>query len=182
MASGSPAVSRIALWMPRYDARSRHSIDVEAPAAEVDARLPSVDFGRSPTVRALLRLRCMPADAVCLDGAIRMGFVPLEHRAGVERLYGLIGRFWTLGGGIIRVEPDAFGAFDRPGYAKAVVSFVSEVVGPDRTRVSTETRVLCTDAASRRRFLRYWRVIGPFSGWIRKRALEQVRDQTAPAR
>ena len=35
------------------------------------------------------------------------------------------------------------------------------------TRLSTETRILCTDAASRRSVRRYWRVIRPFSGLIR---------------
>lgn len=177
--SDPPAASRIALWLPHYDVRSFHALDADAPAAEVDARLPTVDLGRSRTVRALLRLRCMPTDAVSLDGALRMGFVPLEHRAGIERLYGLVGRFWTARGGIVRVAPEAFAGFDRPGYAKAVLSFLCEDIGDGRTRVSTETRVLCTDPAARRRFLRYWRLIGPFSGYIRRRGLEQVARAVA---
>ena len=33
--------------------------------------------------------------------------------------------------------------------------------------MSTETRVLCADAAALRSFRRYWLVVGPFSGLIR---------------
>jgi len=41
--------------------------------------------------------------------------------------------------------------------------------------VATETRIRCTDDASRRAFLRYWRVIRPFSGLIRMEMLRSIR-------
>ena len=41
--------------------------------------------------------------------------------------------------------------------------------------VATETRVRCTDAASLRSFRRYWRVIRPFSGLVRREALRAIR-------
>jgi hypothetical protein len=37
-----------------------------------------------------------------------------------------------------------------------------------------ETRVALTDEQSRRRFRRYWLLIGPFSALIRRLALRQV--------
>ncbi len=59
------------------------------------------------------------------------------------------------------------------GYAKAVWDFrlTPEAGG---TRLSTETRINCTDAASRRRFRLYWRIVGPFSGLIRIALLRAV--------
>jgi hypothetical protein len=42
--------------------------------------------------------------------------------------------------------------------------------------VATETRIVCTDEASRRAFLRYWRVIRPFSGLIRLEMLRLLRN------
>ena len=41
--------------------------------------------------------------------------------------------------------------------------------------LSTETRVQAVDDAARRAFRRYWRVVGPFSGLIRRRWLRAAR-------
>jgi hypothetical protein len=43
------------------------------------------------------------------------------------------------------------------------------------TVLSTETRVLATDAAARRRFRRYWLAIRPFSGLIRRVWLRAIK-------
>ena len=32
----------------------------------------------------------------------------------------MVGRFWTLAGDRLTLDPDGFAAFDRPGYAKVV--------------------------------------------------------------
>jgi hypothetical protein len=43
------------------------------------------------------------------------------------------------------------------------------------SRVATETRIAATDDAARRRFGRYWRVVGPFSGITRREMLAAIR-------
>jgi hypothetical protein len=48
----------------------------------------------------------------------------------------------------------------------------------DHVVLTTETRVLCLDDASRKSFQRYWRVIRPFSGWIRRRGLAIAKEQS----
>jgi hypothetical protein len=49
------------------------------------------------------------------------------------------------------------------------------------SRVSTETRVMPTDDTSRRAFGRYWGVVRPFSGLIRRRILALAkRDAPRP--
>ena len=64
--------------------------------------------------------------------------------------------------------------FDRPGMAVAAWNFT--VLPTDEgSLVATETRVRCTDAAARRSFARYWRVVRPFSGLIRTEALRAIR-------
>jgi len=70
--------------------------------------------------------------------------------------------------------PDGFAPFDRPGYAKVVWDFRLTPQADGTTRLSTETRIRCLDAESRRRFRRYWRVIQPFSGLIRLALLRAV--------
>ena len=56
-----------------------------------------------------------------------------------------------------------------------------EAEGPATTRLVTETRVQCLDAASSRRFGLYWVVVRPFSGLIRRAMLRAVaREATRP--
>ena len=56
-----------------------------------------------------------------------------------------------------------------PGWAKMVVNFRAS--GGELT---TETRVLLTDERSRRAFRRYWLLIRPFSGLIRRQWLAAI--------
>jgi hypothetical protein len=44
--------------------------------------------------------------------------------------------------------------------------------------LTTETRIRCADAATRRHFRRYWRLVGPGSGLIRHAILGQVRRES----
>ncbi|MGY1662524.1 hypothetical protein ACI78Q_15000 [Geodermatophilus sp. SYSU D00705] len=46
---------------------------------------------------------------------------------------------------------------------------------PRRTELSSETRVVATDPAARRRFARYWQVIRPGSSAIRWELLAAVQ-------
>ena len=45
----------------------------------------------------------------------------------------------------------------------------------DGCRVGTETRIGATDAVARRRFGRYWRLIGPLSSVTRREMLAAIR-------
>lgn len=161
-------------FLPRSDFAERHAIRVAADAATVDACVRRLDLGESRLVRVLFRLRGMPADALRLDGLERVGFVRLADEPG-DLVMGLIGRFWTPSGGLELIAPADFVVFDRPGYARAAWSFSVRESGPGEVLLETETRVHCTDAASRRSFARYWLFIRPFSGLIRRAALRSIR-------
>lgn len=161
-------------FLPDYDFAERHGIRVRADAAAVDACVRRLDLGGSPLARTLFRLRGMPADALRLDGLERLCFARLADEPG-ELVMGLIGRFWTPNGALERFAPENFTSFDRPGYARAVWNFSAEAIGPGETLLETETRIQCTDPASRRSFRRYWFVIRPFSGLIRRAALRSIR-------
>jgi hypothetical protein len=109
-----------------------------------------------------------------LEHAIAARFILLGQRPPHEIALGAIGRFWTAASKPVRVAPDAFGRFQEPGYAKAVWDFTLAPIGDGATRLATETRVWCADAASRRRFRLYWLVIRPFSGLIRRQMLRSI--------
>ncbi|HEX8694228.1 MAG TPA: hypothetical protein VF746_17540 [Longimicrobium sp.] len=171
-------------WMPAYDVVERHATAVAAPRERVWTAVRTLDLARSPVVRVLFALRSLPglfagrgrrrALGVTMDGLLRSGFVLLDERPGEEVVLGLVGRFWRAAGGIVRVTPAELRAFDRPGYAVAAWNFTLADEG-GRVRLATETRVRCTDEASRRRFRRYWRLVGPFSGLIRVEMLRTLR-------
>lgn len=58
--------------------------------------------------------------------------------------------------------------------------FVTDA-GDGASRVVTETRILATDAAARRRFGLYWRVIYPGSALIRVMWLRAVKRRAEQA-
>jgi len=122
-----------------------------------------------PVARVLMRARGMRGAArrPVLEEALRT-FSVLADVPGRELVVGAVGRPWQLRGG---GRPDAdFRAFDEPGYAKMAMDFRL-----DGGLLTTETRVLLTDAAARRRFRAYWLVIRPFSGLIRRVWLRAIK-------
>jgi hypothetical protein len=171
------------LYLPVYDVAMRHQTGVAAPPADAWAALHRADLGRSRVTRALLTVRGLRRPrALTLAALATSGFIPLGERPGREVAFGLIGRFWTPSGGRLTVAPAEFRDFAQPGYAKVVWTFSLEEAAPGITRLVTETRVACVDAASRRRFRLYWLVVRPFSGVIRKAMLSAVAREAARAR
>ena len=102
------------------------------------------------------------------------GFTLLAEDPGRELVAGAVAQMWGRGVREARIRDGAeFVGFDRPGYVKVAMNFllVEEEGG---TRIETETRVLATDAQSRKRFARYWRLIHPGSGAIRRAWLRAI--------
>jgi hypothetical protein len=178
-------------YVPDPDALERHAVVVRASPAAVQEALWRADLG-GPVARALLALRVLPA-AVRGGADARARLAALRrHRAltlyelsagGFARLtqtpeavvLGLTGRFWTLGGGIVPTDPATWGAGPPAGMAQAAWSFEVSPHGAGHTRLVTETRVRCADAATRRAFGRYWRVARPGSGLLRHLMLRRIR-------
>jgi hypothetical protein len=167
--------SRLSAFLPEYDVAREYRLAMAAPADVVYAAVRALDLGESWLIRRLFALRRIPESALTLSGLERIGFAVLAEEPGQELVLGLIGRFWRTRGDVVRTDPDHFRAFHEPGYAKAAWNFR---VLPGRTAgvvLATETRVRCTDEVSREAFRRYWRLIGPFSGWIRRETLRIVK-------
>jgi len=181
-------------WMPSWDARSRHQVEIQAAPDVVYRALLTTDFGRNPVLRTLMALRVLPAliltprqawkrwraaSAARLQGPmghlLTGAFTQLEATPPAELIFGLTGRFWTLVGGLVPTDPGTFRDPVPAGLARATWSFELGPVQPGRTMLSTETRVACGDPATRRRFLRYWRFIRGGSGVIRWALLRQVK-------
>ena len=165
--------------MPEFDFGNRHEIVVAAPLARVSEAAEAYRPDSSPLFSVLFWLRGLGKAPGTLRASMSAsGFTLLGERPGEEIALGNTGRFWALDErGSMRSVRDrqAFVDFNRPGWAKAAVSLRFEALSETATRISTETRVQCADAAAYRRFALYWALIRPFSGWLRHDMLRGVR-------
>jgi hypothetical protein len=166
--------------LPSFDFRERHAIRVAAPAERVFEAIGTVTLDDMPVVRLLVRLRGIGAQGnQPLLPQMQRRFGTVAEDPDRELVLASIGQPWKLRGG--DSPRSDFHAFDAPGYAKMALAFAF-----DGEVLSTETRVLLTDAASRRRFGLYWLVIRPFSGLTRRRWLRAVKRraelETRPTR
>lgn len=180
----STGLSLIDSFMPDYDVVERHEIRVAALVDDAYAAVVDLDLARSPVIAGLLAVRALPhllsrrpsvSRRIDLDAIEHSGFVRLAAAPPHEIVLGVVGRFWHPTNNVGHVTADEFVAFDEPDFAKGVWNFSVVPDGDGHSIVRTETRVLCTDDDARRKFLRYWRLVGPFSGLIRTLLLRTIR-------
>ena len=181
-------------YLPQFDVRTNYAIRIAASPARVYASLWTANFDHWGITRALYAVRTLPSfparpletwrrfrdelfqQPFTLDAMLSEGFNLLEERPGEELLLGTVGRFWRARGELCATSPDRFRAAAPSGTAKAAWNFEVGLRADGATELRTETRVLCADAATRRRFLGYWMLIKPFSGLIRQEMLAAVRS------
>jgi hypothetical protein len=153
-------------YMPSYDFSTRHELTVDAPTDVAEQALREVTFAEVPIVRALLFARGEGAHRS--DEPVVATMVPratvVEDAPGEGIVLSVTGQFWRLRGR--GPEPPA----------KAVVDFRSRP-----GRLTTETRVHVPDPVSRRKFVRYWRVVRPLSGLIRMSVLKAAKRRAETA-
>lgn len=165
-------------YLPECDVVERHAVVVRAAPARVWAVLRSTDFSRSWLIGALLALRGLGRRrraVMTLDTMRATGFTVLDERPERELLIGIEGRFWRPRPDVHPTDARRFREPLAPGLARAAWDFRLDPLEDGRTRLSTETRVRCGDAAARRRFLPYWLVVRPGSGLIRRAMLAAIR-------
>ncbi|MCG3119561.1 MAG: hypothetical protein ALAOOOJD_01991 [bacterium] len=173
-------------FLSEYDVTEHHHLDFDASAEKVYAAVRELDVNPSKVIRALFALRGLPAFlfsrqqrghglGLNLAGLLKSGFIFLAEAPQQELVLGLVGKFWTTSGCIQRLDAAGFQHFAIPGFAKAVWNFSLEARSAGITRLHTETRVLCLDAASRRRFRFYWLFIRSFSGLVRIEILRAIK-------
>jgi hypothetical protein len=161
--------------LPKYEEREYHEIEIRGARRKVYQTLRSADFSDSVIIRTLFRLRGLPAASTNLDGLLQLGFVLVDEVPPEELVLGLVGKFWTYRAQILQLDAVQFGQFNQKGYAKLAWNFALREFAPGIVRLSTETRIVCTDDRSRSRFKLYWTIIGKFSGLTRKEMLRVVK-------
>jgi hypothetical protein len=175
--------------LPEYEFVERHHTLVAASPQRALAAAQDATPAEMPLVRTLFAVRSLPARVIRGGGLpadaarslaaqiVEFGFVPLANNER-EVVFGYVGQPWRLTGGSMPRLATAreWLDFAEPGYVKAAMSF-SVVPAESGTRLATETRIHATDPASCRRFGRYWRVIRPGSGLIRRSWLHAAKSR-----
>ena len=193
-AGGTPGADRMRLdeFLPHYDHREIHAIRVHAPPEQIFRAIKEVTIGDLGPANVLTWLRSLPhrfseeylsiqytskPDRPLLNLDSDEGFTLLVEEPHREMVLGFVGRFWKLSGAdVLHLSgPGDFMAFNRPGYAKAAWNLYVAEEGDGWCRLTTETRILGTDAEARRKFTRYWTVIYPGSAFIRRVFLKAVK-------
>jgi hypothetical protein len=173
-------------FMSDPDFVETHSIGINASTEEVNSALWNADLGGSPIIKLLMGLRSLPElilrrrrrpprdRRITLQTMIDSEFGLLANQPE-EIVLGVTGKFWRPTGNISAFNREDF---DRPvsaGLAQAVWNFSINENKSGRTILSTETRVVCGDDASWRKFRAYWFFVRPFSGVIRRIMLGAVK-------
>lgn len=144
------------------------------------------DLGRTPAIRALFALRTLHApEPLRIDDLVstteKPGFGMLAEEPGRTLVVGAIGKVWKRDIPFVHVPPAAYARFHDPGYVKVAWSITVEPRGEHGSRVGIELRVDATDGRAWRVFHRYFRVIGPWSRFIRRSLLASLAREATPA-
>ncbi|KAB1194804.1 hypothetical protein GJR96_05800 [Haloferax sp. MBLA0076] len=180
--------------LPTFDVTQIRHVVVDAPPDATYRAVMDIDFMQmGAAVRVLNELRAlperirtlargerwdgMPAAVTLGDLFESTGYVVLGERESDEFVFGAVGKFWKPDIEWVDIAPDGFTTFDRPGYAKLAIGFSVRPYGTDRTLLSYEARTATTDPGARRRFRRYWTLIGPFAGYLMQQALGHIKAE-----
>jgi len=172
--------------VPVYQFGEHHEIHIAAPPGRVYDAVREVTAREIRFFRLLTWLRSPrlwvsgsesvlnpSPDAPILEVALRSGFVLLRDDPGREIV---IGTIVCCRQPAPPVSPEDFLA--REGsLTRAVVNFHVVAEAGGTSRLVTQTRVHATDAAAKRRFAVYWRIIYPGSALIRRMWLRAVKGR-----
>lgn len=173
--------------MPTYDAVIAEHIVVAADPATTFAAARELDLltVHSPLLDLSMWLRGLPArlsgkaapslpKLVVAEDMGLPGWTFLGQRPNLELAFSAVGKFWQPTIEWRTVAAADFSSFDEPGWGKIAANFSVRSYGASTTLLTYECRTVTTDPQSRRRFLRYWRLIRPFVGHVLRATLRQL--------
>lgn len=174
-------------FMPEYEGVERHDIRVAAPASVTLAAAREVDFGASPVARTLFAIREIPSRLRghaaappperrgMIEQMTALGWTVLSDVPDREIVLGTVTQPWLANVEFRAVPASQFASFAEPGFVKIAMCLAADPLGPAECLFRMETRVAATDAEARRRFRRYWALVGAGIVLIRYESLRLVK-------
>ena len=160
-------------FIPDPEYTTRHHALIDASPTAVWPHVADLDVTGSALIRGLFLLRGIRGIKTAEDFE-GLGFVRLRQVDQSLLVYGLIGQFWKPKGSMVEFEADEFAGFDAPDFVKAIATFELRPT-EQQTLLVTETLIATTSEDASRRFRRYWTVIAPFSGVVRREWLRTIK-------
>lgn len=176
--------TRLDSIMPEYQFFEKHSTRIHARPGQVIQAVRQSTFGDMHALSTLLKVRgaalrvsSQENDAFARDKRVLDVFSASGYALG-----GSDRELVMCGGANARekrvLHPNTLEecASDRePGAVKMAFNFNAEDAGGGWSTVTTETRVLVLDDSARGLMSRYWRLIVPGSGMLRRQWLESIK-------
>jgi hypothetical protein len=152
-------------YIPHPDVRERHEIVIHATAGRVMETARDFDIQSLRTVRAIFWLRAKLLGAKMAErrpqgliaDMLALGWGRLAEEPGRYFIGGAACQPWKADVVFTPVPAVEFASFAAGDVVKIAWTLEVEQIGPERTRLSTETRAVATSDLARRRFQRYWR-------------------------
>ena len=175
-------------FLPEPEVDEYHRLKVRAPAAVTFAAAKQMDIQASPVVKGIFWLRAIPSllqgqpfrpqgSRSIVAETLEQGWGVLAEVPDREIVVGAYTQPWHEHVTFRPLPPEEFAAFSEPGYVKIVWTLAAEPAGPGESWFITRTRVLATDAESRKKFRRYWAPMSAGIILIRYAGLPLVRKQ-----
>lgn len=162
-------------YLPEYTFNEYHEIIVNGSIEKVYEIAKDFDLSKSKMIKFLFKIRGLPTRRLNLQHFINdIGFTNLEENNPNETLIGFWARFKIAK---IHSYEDFIHNSISP-WIKVVWNFQFEKIEENKTKVSTETRVLCVAKITKLTFGAYWLFIKPFSGLIRIQMLKIIKNES----
>jgi hypothetical protein len=164
--------------LTQWDWRSAHFNRVAASPERAAVALREFSGRDLPVTGALMRVRTLGRrtfdDRPTVQAMTRIGLAVVVDERYAVILGGVLSPWRLRGGHRAIASAEELRVFAQPGWVRVATAFTVIPEG-GACRVATETRIAATDETARRRFGRYWRLIGPFSSITRREMLAAVR-------
>ena len=162
-------------YLPKYSFSEYHETVINSSIEKVYETARNFDLSKSNLIKWLFKVRGLPTKRMHLQDFISdIGFTNIEENIPTENLIG----FWAR----YKIEPitnsDNFINGTISHRVKVVWNFFLEELDSNQVRLSTETRVLCITPSAKVTFGLYWIIIKPFSGVIRNKMLQIIKQDS----
>jgi hypothetical protein len=174
-------------FMPVYEVAERHHVRVDAPAQVTFAAATEMYLEQSPIVRWIFKVRgwAMGSQSASREEDVApfltrmrsIGWGVLAEVPGREIVMGAVTRPWMADVVFRPVPPDEFASFQEPDHVKIIWTLRADPTGPEESIFRTETRVVSTDLAARKKFRRYWAFASPGIILIRWASLRPLKSE-----
>ena len=170
--------------MPEYQFSEIHSARIRARPAQVMQSVRESTWGDMKSLRTLLKIRgaslhtpshassAFSQDKRILDAFAASGYVS----GGSDHEIVMCGGVNVRAQHVLEARTlQEWSDFHEPAAVKMAFDFYVADAGGGWSTITTETRVLATDDLTRRGMARYWRLIVPGSGLLRRQWLDGIK-------